>query len=194
MTRALPLPIEAVQRTVRPLERATQLPGEAFTDPAVLAWELEHVFRREWVCAGHVDQLRETGDFLMVELGDASVVLVADGDGLPRAFANACRHRGARLVDEPAGRLRRLRCPYHAWTYGWDGSLDIAPFTDGLEDFDPACNSLRPVRLAVVEGLVLLDLSGEAPPPELHVGALREHLARYRTGELRRAGRIAYED
>jgi Rieske 2Fe-2S family protein len=188
-----PLPIDAIERTRRPLERATQLPGAAFTDAAVLQWELEHLFRTEWVCAGHIDQLRETGQFVMVELGRASVVLVADQDGLPHAFLNACRHRGARLVDEPQGRLHRLRCPYHAWTYGWDGSLQIAPFTDGLEDFDPGCFGLRPVRLAVIEGLALLDLSGEAPPPEMHVGALQEHLAAYRTSELTRAGRIAYD-
>ena len=35
--------------------------------------------------------------------------------------------------------MRRLQCPYHAWTYGFDGSLRNAPFTDGLEDFDPTC-------------------------------------------------------
>jgi glycine betaine catabolism A len=188
----LPLPAAAVERTLAPLERATQLPAPAFLDQRVLDWELERLFRREWVCAGHIDQLRETGQFVMVELGAASVVLVADGDGLPRAFLNSCRHRGARLVDEPQGTLRRLRCPYHAWTYEWDGTLKIAPFTEGLEDFDPACFGLHPVRVAVVEGLVLLDLSGEAPPPDAHIGALREHLARYRTGELRRAGRVVY--
>ena len=49
------------------------------------------------------------------------------------------------------------------------------------------------MRVALVEGLVLLDLSGEAPPPDAHIGALREHLARYRTGELRRARRIVYD-
>ena len=86
MQRDLPLAIEAVERTRRPLERATQLPGTAFTDHDVLAWELEHLFRREWVCAGHIDQLRDTGQFVMVELGAAWVVLVADADGLPRAF------------------------------------------------------------------------------------------------------------
>ena len=188
-----PLPIDAIERTRRPLEQATQLPGAAFTHPAVLGWELEHLFRTEWVCAGHIDQLRGTGQFVMVELGGASVLLVADQDGLPRAFLNSCRHRGARLVDEPQGTLRRLRCPYHAWTYDWDGSLRIAPFTEGLEDFDPGCFGLRPVRLAVIEGLVLLDLSGEAPPPDLHVGALRDHLAAYRTSELTRAGRITYD-
>jgi Rieske 2Fe-2S family protein len=193
MAAELPLTIAEVHRTLQPLERATQLPGAAFTDDAVLAWELEHLFRREWVCAGHIDQLRETGWFAMVELGAASVLLVADADGLPRAFLNTCRHRGARLIDEPEGTLRRLRCPYHAWTYEWDGSLKIAPFTEGLEDFDAGCFGLHPVRLAVVEGLVLLDLSGEAPPPEAHIGALQAHIARYRTGELRRARRMVYD-
>jgi Rieske 2Fe-2S family protein len=189
----LSLPAEAVERTLQPLEHATQLPGAAFTDDEVLHWELDRIFAREWVCAGHVDQLRETGQYLMVELDRASVVLVAGEDVTPRAFLNSCRHRGARLVYTPEGTLRRLRCSYHAWTYDWDGSLQIAPFTEGLEDFDRGCFGLHPVRLAVVEGLVLLDLSGEAPPPELHIGSLREHLARYRTGDLRRAGRLVYD-
>jgi Rieske 2Fe-2S family protein len=193
MRSALPFLAEAVALTRRPLEQATQLPGSAFADPAVLEWELEHVFRREWICAGHVDQLRERGRFLTVELGRDSVLVVADDDGLPRAFVNTCRHRGARLVEAPEGRMRRLQCPYHAWTYGLDGSLRNAPFTDEVVDFDPACQGLHPVRLAVVEGLVLLDLSGEAPPAEPHVGGLREHLARYRTGELRRAERLVYD-
>jgi Rieske 2Fe-2S family protein len=192
-THGPPLAAAALELTCRPLEAATQLPGAAFTDPAVLDWELEHVFRREWVCAGHVDQVRERGAFLTVELGRDSVVVVADDDGLPRAFANTCRHRGARLLEAPEGRMTRLRCPYHAWTYGFDGALRSAPFTEDLVDFDPACNGLHPVRLAVVDGLVLLDLSGEAPPPEPHVGALSEWLARYRTGELRRGARIAYD-
>jgi Rieske 2Fe-2S family protein len=183
----------ALELTRRPLDSASQLPGEAFTDPAVLEWELERVFRREWICAGHADQLRRRGDFLTVELGRDSVLLVADDDGLPRAFVNTCRHRGARLVEAPEGRIGRLRCPYHAWTYGFDGGLRSAPFTEGLEGFDPACNGLHPVRLAVVEGLILLDLSGEAPPAEPHVGALRDHLAHYRTGELRRGARRTYD-
>jgi glycine betaine catabolism A len=188
-----PLGPAELELTRRPLERATQLPGAAFTDPDVLTWELEHLFRREWLCAGHADQVRERGEYVTVGLDGESVLIVADDDGLPRAFVNACRHRGARLVVAPEGRVARLRCPYHAWSYAFDGALRNAPFTDGLEDFDPACYGLHPVRLAVVEGLLLLDLSAQAPPPELHVGALREHLARYRTGELRRAARIVYD-
>jgi Rieske 2Fe-2S family protein len=190
-----PLPLSSADllRTRAPLERATQLPGPAFTDPAVLEWELDQLFRQSWIGVGHVDQLRERGDFLTAEVGRESVLVIADDDGLPRAFLNTCRHRGARLVDAPEGRVRRISCPYHAWGYGFDGSLRSAPFTDGLEDFDPGCYGLHQVRLAVVEGIVMVDLSGSAPPPDAHVGDLRRHLARYRLGELRRAERIVYD-
>jgi Rieske 2Fe-2S family protein len=190
-----PLPLSSADllRTRAPLERATQLPGAAFTDPAVLEWEHDQLFRQSWIGVGHVDQLRERGDFLTAEVGRESVLVIADDDGLPRAFLNTCRHRGARLVDAPEGRVRRISCPYHAWGYGFDGSLRSAPFTDGLEDFDPGCYGLHQVRLAVVEGIVMVDLSGSAPPPDAHVGDLRRHLARYRLGELRRAERIVYD-
>ncbi len=39
-----------------------------------------------------------------------------------------------------------------------------------------------PVRVATVGGLVLVDLSGEAPAVEPHVGELAGHLERYRVG------------
>jgi Rieske 2Fe-2S family protein len=189
----LPLQAADVERTRLPLEQATQLPRAAFTDAAVLDWELSELFRGGWVCAGHADQVRERGDYLMLEIGGDSVFVVADDEGIPRAFHNVCRHRGARLVEQPEGRMRRLQCPYHAWSYGFDGSLRSAPFTEGLEDFDAACNGLQPVRLAVIEGLVMLDLSGDAPPPHEHVGDLAGHLARYRLGELRRGARLVYD-
>jgi glycine betaine catabolism A len=189
----LPLSIRDLERTCEPLERATMLPGAAFTDPAVLDWELDRLFCGGWICVGHVDQVRERGDFVMAEIGRESVFVVADDDGAPHAFLNTCRHRGARIVDQPEGRLGRLRCPYHAWSYGFDGSLRNAPHTDGIEDFDPLCYGLKAVRTAVVAGLVLVDLSGVAPPAEEHVGELADHMARYRLGDLRRARRIVYE-
>lgn len=185
--RALTLDRAALERTLAPLERATQLPPEAFLDPDVLAWEREALFAGGWTCAGHASSLGERGDF--ISTGD--VFVIAGDDGVPRAFTNACRHRGARLVDAREGRLRRLQCPYHAWTYGFDGALRSAPFTEGVEGFD--CPGLHPVRMEVVEGLVLLDLSGTAGPASEHVGDLRAQLARYELAGLRRGRRIVYD-
>src|SRR5262249_35458152 len=62
----LPLSIRELQRTREPLERATALPGAAFTDPRVLQWELENIFMAGWITVGHVDQVRERGDYLMI--------------------------------------------------------------------------------------------------------------------------------
>jgi Rieske 2Fe-2S family protein len=52
---------------------------------------------------------------------------------------------------------------------------------------------LREVHSATVEGLVLIDLSGGAPPAQEHVGELAPLLARYRLGDLARAQRIVYD-
>jgi Rieske 2Fe-2S family protein len=189
----LPLSIRELERTREPLERATALPQAAFTDPRVLDWELEHVFMSGWLGVAHVDQVRNRGDFVMVEIGRESAFVVADDEGAPHAFLNTCRHRGARIMEQPEGRVGRVQCPYHAWSYGFDGALRSAPHTDEIEDFDPRCYGLRAVRCAVVEGLVMIDLSGTAPPPDEHVGELAPALARYRLPELRRAQRIVYE-
>jgi Rieske 2Fe-2S family protein len=179
--------------TQRPVERATMLPPAAFADQGVLDWELDQIFRG-WVVAGHISAVDEPGKFLVRQVGTDSVLVIGGEDGAPRAFLNVCRHRGARIVEEAEGQVRRrLRCPYHAWSYGLDGALRAAPHMDGVEDFDFACNGLLGVRLAVVGGLVLFDLSGDAPDPDEHVGELLDHLERYRLTDLRRAGEATYE-
>jgi glycine betaine catabolism A len=188
-----PFSPEELEPTRRPLLEAFQLPPRAFVDEAVAAWEAEHLFLGGWLCMGHTAPVSERGAFLTREAGGESVLVVGDDEGRARAFFNVCRHRGARLVDEPAGRVRRLQCPYHAWSYGFDGSLRNAPHTDGIEGFDPGCHGLTPVRTRVLEGLVFCDASGVAPPLEQHVGALAGQLARYRLATLRRAAGMTYD-
>jgi glycine betaine catabolism A len=182
-----------VALTQQPVERATMLPPAAFVEQGVFDWELDRIFRG-WVCAGHASAVDEPGKFVVRELGADSVLVIGGEAGGPRAFLNVCRHRGARIVEEPQGRVRkRVRCPYHAWSYDLRGELRAAPHMDEVEDFDFNCNGLLGVRLAVVGGLVLIDLSGDAPEPEDHVGDLLQHLERYRLAELRRVGEISYE-
>jgi glycine betaine catabolism A len=191
-TSQLDLDPRDIELTMQPLERATMLPPRAFTDPGVFAWELDNLFRG-WVCVGHVSAVGEPGRFVTRELGPDSVLVIGGEDGRPRAFLNVCRHRGARIVEESQGNVRkRLRCPYHAWSYGLDGSLRAAPHMDGVEDFEFGCWGLMEVRLEVVGGLVLIDLSGEAPDVDEHIGALRTHLDRYRLERLAPADARGY--
>ena len=190
---AAPFTVEELEPTRRPLLEASLLPQRAYVDEDVAAWEAEHLFLGGWVCLGHAATVAGRGRFLTRRIAGESVLLVGDEDGVARAFFNVCRHRGARLVEEDEGTLRRLQCPYHAWCYGFDGGLRRAPQTDGIEAFDPAGYGLTPIRTEVVEGLVFADVSGDAPALDEHVGALAEHLARYRLGTLERGARIVYD-
>ena len=169
------------------------LPPAAFTDESVLAWEIDNLFNG-WICMGHVTAVAEQGDFLMREIGDTSVFAMTGEDGVTRAFLNVCRHRGSRLVQDVEGQVRRrIQCPYHAWSYDLEGKLVAAPHMNEVEDFDKACWGLLEVRSAVVGGLLLIDLSGEAPDPAEHVGDLLESLDRYRVPELQKAQGTVYE-
>jgi Rieske 2Fe-2S family protein len=182
-----------VRATLQPVERASMLPPAAFVDPGVLEWEIDNVFSG-WICLGHASVLAEPGNWLMREIGPSSVFAMTGSDGVVRAFLNVCRHRGARVVEETEGKVRRrIQCPYHSWSYDLDGSLVAAPHMDGVENFDRGCFGLIEVRSAVVGGLVLVDLGGAAPEPAEHVGDLLDFLDRWQVGSLRRARGTVYE-
>jgi Rieske 2Fe-2S family protein len=182
-----------VEATLEPLERATMLPPRAFVDPGVFDWELERIFR-EWVCVGHASRVSSPGHYMMREVGTDSVIVMGGEDGRPHAFLNVCRHRGARLISDAEGSIgRRLVCPYHAWSYGYDGELMSSRHMDGVEDFDTSCWGLMPVRVATVGGLVFVDLSGEAPDVSEHVGDLADHLEHYRVEGLERGALVTYD-
>ena len=182
-----PFTQEELAPTLRPLLDASLLPQRAYTDETVAEWEARHLFLGGWVCVGHVSAFAERGAYRTAEVHGESMLFVGE-----RGFYNVCRHRGSRLLTAKEGATRRLQCPYHGWTYGFDGTLQTARYTEELHDFDPACNGLLPIRTETLGGLLFADPSGQAPPLADHVGSLAEELDRYRTPQLVRAARIDY--
>src|SRR5580704_11658023 len=189
------------------------LPSTYYLSEEIFVREKEHIFFREWLCAGREEQLPKPSDFLVLEVLGESILVVRTKDGELRAHYNVCRHRGARLcMGEPlagtadpglgiAGGVTAagtIRCPYHLWTYSLDGCLLSAPHlreSDGLrkEDF-----SLYPVGLEIWGGFFFLNLSPEAAAREkrsllAQLGPAPERVQRYPLHELRTAHTITYE-
>jgi Rieske 2Fe-2S family protein len=99
-----------------------------YVDPAVFVAEQAAIFARRWVLAGRSSVLTEPGAYLTASVAGESVIVVRQPDGTVAAMLNVCRHRGARILLESHGVCRRrIRCPYHAWSYGLDGALAGAP-------------------------------------------------------------------
>jgi Rieske 2Fe-2S family protein len=186
-----PLFTEAeLAQTRRPLLEATQLPPRAYVDEAVAAWEAERLFLGGWVCVGHAQPLASRGAFFTRDIGGESLLFMGDDEGRAHGVFNVCRHRGARLVSESEGTMRRLQCPYHAWCYGFDGSLKSAPHTAEIQNFGEP--GLHRVRMEERHGLLFADVSGTDGALDDHLGDLTPHLEHYRLGELERAGAITY--
>ena len=142
------------------------LPSRYYTDPSIHAQEMDGIFKRAWVCVGHLCDLREPGSYLTDVVAGQPVLAIRGKDGVLRAFFNVCQHRGHELL-RGAGRIPGgITCPYHAWSYGHDGALLAARLTEDVPGFDKRDFPLKPLRLAEAAGLVFVNLDGDAEPFE----------------------------
>lgn len=176
-----------------PLERARTLPSFWYFDPDIYAAELDHVFGATWQAVGRIDQVSEPGQFFTIDNAGEPILVVRDDKGVLRAFHNVCRHKAAKVINECSGKLSKLRCRYHGWTYDLTGRLRGTPEFDGVADFAKD-----------QEGLVPLAVDTWGPLVFVHAGKPRQTLAEFlaplpeRTADLglehmRFAGQKIYE-
>lgn len=151
-------PLESLIESCRP---GWSLPRAFYTDESVYRADLERIWRRGWIFAGHDCQIPQPGDFFTLELDTDSIIVIRGDGGDLHALHNVCRHRGMRLCTEAAGSARRIVCPYHQWGYARDGRL--LHCRSMPEDFDKSQFGLRPVHLREVEGLIYVSLAAEPP-------------------------------
>ena len=152
------------------------IPWSWYRDPALLELERTRIFRRSWQYVGRQDELAEPGSFSATTVADVPVVLVRDESGRLRAFLNVCRHRGS-IVCEGSGKRATLQCPYHAWTYGLDGSLRSAPRLAQESDADEGELGLVALPLDTWGPLVFVNPDREAGPLTELLGGLPERVA-----------------
>ncbi len=147
----------------------SSLPWSWYFDPEILRLEQDAIFRRSWQYVGHLGQVAEPGSFFAGRAGDVPVVVTRASDGELRAFLNVCRHRGSVIV-EGEGKRASLQCPYHAWTYGLDGSLRAAPRSDETAPREEL--GLVPLRVAEWGPFVFVNPEADGPSLEETLGEL----------------------
>ncbi len=166
------------------------LPRHYYTDPAVFERDMQRIFLRHWLCAGHVSALPGPGDYCTLRIENESVILARGANGALGAMLNVCRHRGAEICAPGAGHAKSFVCPYHGWTYGLDGSLQAARHMPA--NFDCAAHGLRRVHLREAEGMIFISLA-ETPLRFDHVAEVLHHsCGRYGWAEARIAHRETY--
>ena len=166
------------------------LPAWVYRDPDYFRVEMDRLIRPSWQIVCHASDIAGAGDWRTLEILGESILVIRGGDGLVRAFANVCRHRGSRLVDGEAGCARRLTCPYHAWTYAADGRLVGVPNREDYSDLDPAALGLIPVEFEQWQGFLFVRLESGGPSVDVMMAPYAAEIAPYRFEELEAIGRI----
>ncbi len=166
------------------------LPGWLYHDPEFFAVEMERLIRPAWQIVCHESEISGPGDWRSLELLEESLIVIRGADGVVRAFANVCRHRGSRLLDGTGGCARRLTCPYHGWTYAADGRLIGVPHKADYPGLDPADWGLIPVELEAWRGFLFVRLESGGPTVAEMMAPSEAEIAPYRLEEVRALGRI----
>lgn len=138
-------------------EQGHSLEQNFYKNPDVYDAEIENIFMKHWMLAGHTSQIPNAGDYFLFEFDKESVIIIRTKEGDVKAHMNVCRHRGSHVCYEKQGTVKALTCPYHAWTYDLDGDLIAA--RNMHEDFDFSENGLHPAHIELVGGLIFVSLA-----------------------------------
>ena len=175
-------------------ERSFTIPARYYLDADILQQEKEAIFYRNWWYAGHQSQLIEPGCYLTVQVCDQNIIVIRSKSGELNAYYNVCQHRGHELLFG-SGKVRTITCPYHAWSYGFDGELKAARNTEKMADFDKCEFALKPVQVEVFCGLVFVNLDLQAAPLKEQAADLETEIREFcpRVDEVTFAQRDDYD-
>jgi choline monooxygenase len=192
-----------------PVEQATTLLPDAYSNSTFFAQERDRIWRKSWVAVGYESQVPNVGDVLPLEVIGQPFIVLRDKNSRIRTFHNVCRHRGSALIDEPTN-CKVIRCPYHGWAYSLEGELLGTPYFKGLDvppaveekfrtDDSPAVSFRReeyPLFEVTTEswaGIIFVNLDQNPTPFSSWLGDLPVRFARHPLDELQLVRRQSYD-
>ena len=137
--------------------KSATLPTACYADRDLFGYEVSSLFRQSWVSVGRADRCKSPGDFTTLNVGNVPIILPRNRSGNLKAFGNTCSHRGSQLLKD-SGSCRKIRCPFHCWTYDLDGGLIFAPRMEHAPDFDTDDYGLTEFRVGVRDGFAFVCL------------------------------------
>src|SRR5205085_9954308 len=144
------------------LARAFTLPAGAYIGESGSRRERGRSLARTWQLVARADELSRVGDLKPATILDEPILITRGLDGKLRGIYIVFRHRAAQVVVAKGNR-RSLQCPYHGWTYGLDGRLQVAREMEGTEDFSKADFGLVPIRVERWGPFIFANIDEQAP-------------------------------
>ncbi|MDH3706755.1 MAG: aromatic ring-hydroxylating dioxygenase subunit alpha [Acidimicrobiia bacterium] len=176
-------PVPDVLRLEHPAELGDEdISVERYTTHEWHRREVEGVWRRAWQFACREEHIPEVGDHVVYEIVRDSYLVIRTAPDQIKAYPNACLHRGRQLKDH-AGRCSEIRCPFHGFAWGLDGTLQDVPAEWDFGHIDPAQFALPEVQVDSWAGFVFINPDPEAEPLAEFLGEMVDHFEIWDLGD-----------
>ena len=169
---------KATAQMLQERERTFSLPQPFYSDERLFDIDMQEIFQKEWLIAGMTCEIPTKGNYITLQIGKNPIIVIRGADGVVHAFHNVCRHRGSRLCTSDKGKVAKLVCHYHQWTYELDGRLLFAGTEMGA-DFDMKQYGLKPVNVKTAGGYIFISLAENPPAIDDFLSTLNHYMEPY---------------
>ena len=178
------LDIEKLSNVDKPIEVANGLPNECYTKDSYLAYEKEKIFFDKWVVVGVGSSIPAPGDARPYNLLGIPLILIRDKEMKVRVFHNVCSHRGFKLLDNPCSLKNVIRCPYHSWSYDFEGKLVATPHIGGLnnhqsEKFNKNKSNLKEVKSKIWMDIIFVNINSNEIDFDEYIKPLEQRWSKF---------------
>jgi len=176
-----PNKIEVVKN---PIEKAHGLPNECYLNNDYLEFEKEKIFKNNWTMIGVASSVPNPGDAKPFNLLGIPILIVRNKENEVKVFHNVCSHRGFKLVDQECKLKNVIRCPYHSWSYDFNGKLTVTPHIGGLgkhevKGFDKNNSNLKEINSNIWMDLIFININSNAKPFEDFIKPLEDRWSKF---------------
>ena len=178
------LDLKKIEAVDKPIEEAHGLPNECYTSSEYLKIERDKIFSDKWTVIGVGSSVPDIGDAKPYNLLGIPLIILRDKESKIKVFHNVCSHRGFKLLDKACSLKNVLRCPYHSWTYDFDGKLKVTPHIGGLnihesDKFDKSQSNLKEIKSKVWMDIIFININNNEIEFDEYVKPLEDRWSKF---------------
>ena len=179
---------EKLDAVNKPIAESHGLPNECYVSEEFSKFERKKLFEDRWAVIGTASSLPYPGDAKPFDLQGIPLIILRDKKDQIRVFHNVCSHRGYKILQKPCNIKNVLRCPYHSWSYDYDGALVATPHIGGMDKhevggFNKSASNLKEVRTYVWLDVIFVNISNNELPFKDYIKPLKDRWSKFWTEE-----------
>ena len=193
--------LDKIEAAKNSINEANGLPNECYLNDEYFKIEREKVFFDNWIVVGVSSSVPETGDAKPFNLMGIPLLILRDKNNKIRVFHNVCSHRGMILLNKECKLKNTIRCPYHSWSYNFNGELIVTPHIGGMniheaDGFIKSKSNLKEVSSYVWMDLIFINVNKNKKDFEESIDPLEKQWSKFISKEdqklIRHAGDFGY--